>query len=256
MTIQIGKYRKTYEQFYESSCYGTVEVLGRAPNNSQIHIRFIETGYESFVSAGKLITGNVQDSIARKAKQDAWKEHNEDFESNSGEKLVAYAKRGAKFKVRFVGTGYETEAYIENVKSGKIRDPYVKSFMGVGYTGEFVKVSYWKPARQLWSNMVKRCYNPKDYMGYFGESFVDDRWLCFANFLEDLPHLDNFDKWLVGKGGGPVYNLDKDLKFPGNKVYSKDACAFVTEYENKSAGAINARLLDKTNGRYGGQVKE
>ena len=253
MANQTGSYRKTYEQFYESNCYGTMEVLGRVPDSRKLHIKFVETGHETFAEAGNVLAGKVNDPIAKKAKLDAWQDHHEEFENNSGEKLVAYAKRGPKFKVKFVDTGYEAEAYIENVKAGKIRDPYVKSFMGVGYTGEFTKVSYWKPARQLWSNMMKRCYNPKDYMGYYGEAFVDECWLCFANFLEDLPHLENFDKWLIGKDGGPPYNLDKDLKLPGNKVYSKDACAFVTEYENKSAGAINARLLDKTNGRYGGQ---
>lgn len=256
MANRIGNYRKTYERFYESNCFGTIEVLGRAPNSTKLHIRFVETGHETFSYAHNVVAGKVTDPIAKKAKLEAWRDYHEEFENNAGHKLVAYAKRRDKFKVRFNATGYETEAYIENVRAGKVRDPYAKSFLGVGYLGEFEKHTYWKQAKQLWSNMVKRCYNPKDYMGYFGEAFVDERWLCFANFLEDLPELENFDKWLSGKEGGPPYNLDKDLKIPGNKVYSKDACAFVTEYENKSAGAINARLLDKTNGRYGGQKIE
>lgn len=244
---------KKYEQFYPSNCYGLMEIIGR-PSPGKFTVRFVDTGYEVDAFIYNVKNGKVQDPLAKKAKLDMWNDHYEEFVNNAGNKLVAFAKRGGKFKVRFIDTGYETKAFIENVKAGKINDPYALSFLGIGYIGEFERTPYWKPAKQLWSNMMKRCYNPKDYMGYYGEAFVDDHWKCFANFLEDLPQLENFELWLNGKKEGEVkYNLDKDLKCPGNKTYSKETCMFVTEYENKSAGAINARALDKLNGRYGGE---
>lgn len=238
-----------YPKFIESNSFGTMELVESKPR--KFLVKFLNTGYEVWAEKGNVLAGKVHDPIAKKQKVDAWKDYYELFTNNAGLELVAFAKCRNKFKVRFTDTGYETEAYIENVRKGKITDPYSLSFLGIGWVGEFPRNSYWRQAKQLWSNMMKRCYNPKDYMGYYGKCFVDDRWHCFANFMEDLPNLDNFDKWLEGKTNGSPYNLDKDLKVPGNKIYGKEFCSFITEYENKSAGAINARLLDKTNGRYG-----
>ena len=237
-----------YEKFYESNNHGLMEIIDSAPK--KFLVKFVETGYETWAERGNVLAGKVSDPISKQSKLDEWKPYHAEFVNNSGQELVVLSKRGKKVKVQFKDTGYTTEAYINNVVAGKIKDPYSKSFLGIGYLGEFEKVSYWKQAKQLWSNVMKRCYNPKDYMGYYGEAFVDPRWHCFANFLSDLPKLENFSKWLDGKQNGVPYNLDKDLKFPGNKVYSREACMFVSEYENKSAGAINARKLDKINGRY------
>lgn len=238
-----------YEKFIESNTYGTMEILEAKPK--KFLVKFIETGHEVWAEKGNVLAGKVLDPIYKKKKLMEWKPFNESYTNNAGHKLTAYAKRGNKVKVRFDNSGFKVEAYIENVKKGKINDPYEISVLGVGFLGEYEKVSYWRQAKQLWSNVMKRCYNPKDYMGYFGEAFVEDDWKCFATFLKDLPELENFDKWLEGKTNGKPYNLDKDLKIPGNKIYSKETCMFVTEYENKSAGAINARALDKVNGRYG-----
>lgn len=236
-------------QIYETNTSGKLEIIDILPDR-KCKVKFLETGYEVLAYRENIKAGKVLDPVFKKRKLEEWKDFHQDFENNAGHKLVAFAKRGNKYKVRFCNTGYETEAYIENVKKGKINDPFEKSVLGIGYLGIFPRVSYWRPAKQLWSNVMKRCYNPKDYMGYYGRAFVDERWHCFANFLEDLPTLENFDKWLAAKAGGPPYNLDKDLKQEGNKVYCREACSFVTEYENKSAGAVNARALDKINGRY------
>lgn len=237
-----------YEKFYPSNSYGLMEILESSPK--KFKVKFLDSGYEVWAEKGNVLAGKVLDPVARKSRVNSWKPVDVEFTNNAGQKLVAFEKMRSKYRVRFVDTGYETVALIQNIRKGKINDPYAISVLSVGYLGEFPRVSYWKQAKQLWSNVMKRCYNPKDYMGYYGNAFVDERWLCFANFLEDLPNLKNFDKWLEGKDGGPSYNFDKDLKIPGNKIYSKEACMFVTEYENKSAGAVNARALDKINGRY------
>lgn len=252
MANKFGNYRVQYEQFYESNTYGTMEVIDRAPGGKLL-IRFIDTGYEVWALAANVLKGKVMDkSKPHHTKHVEWEDWDEEFTSNAGLKGKIISKKANRCVVQFYETGYTTEVLIHNVRQGKITDPYSKSVLGIGYLGEYELTPYWKQAKQLWSNVMKRCYNPKDYMGYFGKAFVDTRWHCFANFLEDLPKLDNFDKWL--EGGDTTkdrYNLDKDTKFPGNKVYSRETCIFITEYENKSAGAINARLLDKVNGRYG-----
>lgn len=242
------KSEEHYEKFIPSNSYGMMEVLEVIPH--KFKVKFLETGYETWAEKGNVLAGKVRDRSVPRSTTHDWSEWDEEFVNNAGLKGKIIRKKAKRCVVQFYDTGYTTHALIHNVRQGKINDPYSKSVLGIGYLGEYAKPSYWKQVKQLWSNVMKRCYNPKDSMGYYGKAFVDERWLCFANFLEDLPHLENFDKWLEGKDGGPPYNFDKDLKIPGNKLYSKDACMFVTEYENKSAGAINARALDKINGRY------
>lgn len=171
--------------------------------------------------------------------------------NNSGQEFTVleeykkpYGKRiFTMWLIQFTESGYTREVYKSNAEKGKAKDPYAVSVMGVGYEGEFEKTFYHTQARRLWSNMIKRCYDPNYSAGYYGKGYtVDGRWLCFANFVKDLPELDNFNLWLAGGyDGNPKYNLDKDLKVAGNKVYSKKCCSFVPEGENKAAGARNGK---------------
>lgn len=148
--------------------------------------------------------------------------------------------------VQFTETGTTMTVYRDNACKGKLKDPYKRSVYGQGYLGFVDKSkSYYKQANQLWRNMMKRCYSQKDTKGYYGKAFVDERWKCFSNFLEDLPKLNNFNLWLKGFKSGVKYNLDKDLLSADNKIYSRDTCQFVTEYENKSEGAKNGKPYTK-----------
>lgn len=233
-----------YEKFYPSISYGNMEILESTPR--KFKVRFVESGYEVWADKGNVLAGKVKDKT--RPRGSVWTDWNEEFTNNAGQSGLIFKKKSKACMVRFYETGHERQANVDNVRAGKVNDPYTISVLGVGFLGEYAKVPYWREGKQLWSNVMKRCYNPKDYMGYYGKAFVDERWHCFANFLEDLPQLENFTAWLKGKTEGQVYNFDKDLKVPGNKTYSKDTCMFVTEYENKSAGAINARALDKLKG--------
>lgn len=170
--------------------------------------------------------------------------------NNSGQEFTILEKKGNKVVVIFSDTGYVKKALYHNVVKGKCRDPYALSRYGVGYHGVIKnKPPFYKQGQQLWSNMLKRCYtdDPKGYK--WKGTTVDKRWQCLANFLEDLPELEGFDKWLVGG-----MNLDKDTKYPGNNVYSKDACIFLEEGINKSLGAKTTvsgyrRTLQKLEGK-------
>ncbi len=169
----------------------------------------------------------------------------EKYVSNSGLEFIILSRDGKNCVVQFVGTGYTRTANIDNARAGKVRDLYNVSVYGYGYYGEFEKVPYWKQAKQLWQNMLKRCYCEKDTRGYFKwGTRVDNKWLCFSNFLSDLPSLENFEKWLLGqREGKEKFNLDKDMKLPGNNVYCREACSFVEDSINKSAGA-RSKLAD------------
>lgn len=77
-----------------------------------------------------------------------------------------------------------------------------------------------------WQNMLQRCYDAKfheKYPTYIGCA-VHSEWLSFQNFAE----------WFEGNypKDGNKYQLDKDLKIIGNKVYSPDACLFTSRQVN------------------------
>jgi hypothetical protein len=84
------------------------------------------------------------------------------------------------------------------------------------------------PIYSTWSNMLIRCYRPDrlaKFPTYAGCS-VADEWLTFSNFHSWMVEQD----W-EGK------QLDKDILVSGNKVYSKETCAFIPP-------AINSLLTD------------
>lgn len=151
------------------------------------------------------------------------------FVNNAGLEMEVLERKGKYCTVLFLGTGSVRKAQYLNVTQGKVRDLYHPSRYGVGYNGEVDKTKpHWRRARDLWSNMLKRCYCEKATKGYYGTAFVDARWNCFANFLEDIETLPGFDDWLANRG----MELDKDRS--GTRVYSKETCMFLSAFDNRS----------------------
>lgn len=74
-----------------------------------------------------------------------------------------------------------------------------------------------------WHDMLKRCYYKKFQVScpsYLGCSVVSE-WLLFSNFKAWMEN----QNW---EGNA----LDKDLLFPGNKIYGPDTCIFVSKKVN------------------------
>lgn len=142
--------------------------------------------------------------------------------------------------VRFENTGSIVETWGRNCAAGKVADPFHRSRLGIGYMGKFTKTSFHKQAYQLWSNMLKRCYDPNDKRGYFGKGVsVDPRWHCFADFLVDIQRLSGFQNWVNNE----KFNLDKDLLGDG-KTYSPYTCHFIPESVNKGLSKANKKLIN------------
>ena len=79
------------------------------------------------------------------------------------------------------------------------------SVYGVGILGTFkdgskprTKDKYGKLIREyiLWHNMLRRCYSDKyhEKRPTYKDCTVCNRWLVFANFLEDLPLIEGKKK--------------------------------------------------------------
>lgn len=100
--------------------------------------------------------------------------------------------------------------------------------VGINDAGYFVQPRGDKSLRckfyQTWSNMLQRCYSKVRHeinSSYIG-CHVDPEWLRFSEFK----------KWMSSQNWQGNH-LDKDILFPGNKLYSPDTCVFVSQEVNK-----------------------
>ena len=114
-------------------------------------------------------------------------------------------------------------------------DYVVKKKETIGYVDgkQKQKLIWICPFYRTWSSMLGRCYSSKHQNKqptYKGCS-VSEEWLTFSNFKRWMEQQD-----FVGK------QLDKDLLFEGNKVYSAETCVFVTKM-------VNTFITDRVNDR-------
>ena len=112
-----------------------------------------------------------------------------------------------------------------------LRDRTIPSVYGVGYMGnnpELKSSCNGKkcPIYDRWFRMLERCYSKKvherfpTYIGcYTSDEFKDySKWRVW---YDSYPY--KYDGW----------QLDKDLLFKGNKIYSKDTCVFIPREINQ-----------------------
>lgn len=150
--------------------------------------------------------------------------------SESGNFEVIEYINYSNVKVRFLSTGFIKTASKRQVLNGNIKDPMHKRVYGIGFIGIGNQNRSSKGiSNQIynsWYGMLTRCYSKKYLIKkptYIGCSVCGEwhNFQVFANwFNENYP-----------KDGGR-YELDKDIKVDGNKIYSPLTCMFVTQQEN------------------------
>lgn len=93
------------------------------------------------------------------------------------------------------------------------------------------KIIWRCPVYRTWASMLERCYSRK-YQSirptYIGCS-VSKEWLKFSEFRD----------WMISQDYDGMA-LDKDILFPGNKVYSQNSCAFVLPSINAFVNDLSA----------------
>lgn len=97
------------------------------------------------------------------------------------------------------------------------------------------------PFYRKWKDMLTRCYSKKFHSknpSYIGCS-VCAEWLIFSKFKS----------WME-KQSWEGMDLDKDIIFVGNKIYSPENCAFVPSYVNKFVLEGPSKNPCGTNGNY------
>ena len=117
-------------------------------------------------------------------------------------------------------------------KKGNIKCPYEPRTHGKGYLGEgkYKTSKNGKATKcyKTWIDMLERCYSSKCHDKYptYKRCTVCEEWLCFQNFAkwyhENYYNISN-----------ERMELDKDILYKGNKIYSPDTCVFVPQRINK-----------------------
>ncbi len=138
---------------------------------------------------------------------------------------------------------YRMYTIYKNFKNGQCRNPFFTSVYNHGYLGvdkndNMPKTSEMKDGKWVqtwkyrkWQGMLQRCFDNKLKEKYptYKDTACCERWLCFANFLEDFEILKQEYNWNEDE----KLNLDKDILHKGNKVYSLENCVLVPEWINK-----------------------
>ena len=138
---------------------------------------------------------------------------------------------------------YRLHTRYEYFKNGKCKNPFFPSvcwhgYWGVDVNGNVPKTAEFKDGKwygtqecNKWGAMLNRSFNNKykeKHPTYKGVTCCD-RWLCFANFLEDFEALKQEYNWRSNE----KLQLDKDILYKGNKIYSLENCILVPDWINK-----------------------
>ena len=153
------------------------------------------------------------------------------------------------------GNGFKANTTYKKFKLGKVRNPYYPTYFKLGYRG----VGKYKlsnadgsstKAAQCWTDMLDRCYGEKHKEKYkiYSDCYVDNLWHNFQNFAEW--YYDNIYECKE------ALNLDKDIKYENNKIYSSETCLMVPQSINKHAICGNGYSWHKRDWIWGAYIIE
>ena len=132
-------------------------------------------------------------------------------------------------------TGYVANVQCTNIATGKFRDYRKRSVYGVGYLGTKMHIpsrssgSIIRRLYDLWANMLKRAYG--GYDPSYDDVTVEPAWHSFEKFMKTIINVSGYAEW--ERNDEPMV-LDKDIRVPGSRIYSRETCMFVTPQENTS----------------------
>jgi len=174
--------------------------------------------------------------------------------NNQGSKMfIIEYSNSQDVTVQFMD-GFITNASYQHFCDGSVKSPNDASVYGVGYLGVGSHQAYidCKATIQynLWKAMIQRCYSAKSFIKhptYIGCSVSDE----FLNFQTFATWYDNNSYECESE-----LQLDKDILFKGNKVYSPDMCCLVPRsinmlFVNRKAKRGNTPIgVTLMNGKY------
>lgn len=111
----------------------------------------------------------------------------------------------------------------------------------------------WLQSYRTWSLMLARCYGKR--------SLTKNPTYTGCTVVEDWHSFTAFEQWFTANYFEGAC-LDKDLLYPGNKVYAPNTCVFVDQALNKLLGSCAASRgllplgVSKQDGKFRSQVCE
>ncbi|MBR6289477.1 MAG: hypothetical protein IKR19_09080 [Acholeplasmatales bacterium] len=238
-----------FNKIYESNSCGPfkiIENLGRDSNHRLfVKVKFINTGTERIVRYDRVQSGEIYDELFGI-------EFNRVFYSlNYGPYYIVdyagkrpIAGRTKRFvSIRFLNTGFEYDVEIDSARFGNVKDYSLdpqecgikkEDFDNDIEYNEIIK----KILKSRWTNIMARCYNPKDTTYYnYGALGVTvcEYWHTFNNFLESVVNIPYYTKFYHNPY---KYHLDKDYlqqNIPvSQRVYSPQTCMFLSIIDNSN----------------------
>ena len=157
------------------------------------------------------------------------------FSSNNyGDFKIIYYKNYDNVIVEFIDTGYVTATDMYNIKKGNLRDWLRPTMCGVGVVGyKYKSSSNGKslPHYNCWSSMLSRCYDEKFKTKHptYKDCICSDNFKQYTYFYEWCEQQKGFNTF---DENGNIFELDKDLLFKENKLYSEYTCVFLPKEVN------------------------
>lgn len=146
-----------------------------------------------------------------------------------------------RVRVRSIDTGYTTITNTSLITRKEIKDLLVPELHGIGIVGEKYKPKDHKDAYTKWSSILRKHVNELD--SYKNKGIVCcEEWFKFENFVD----------WYTSQymADGMDYDIDKDLKYIGNTVYSPETCWLIPAPINRwlTVSNISANIEQNKNG--------
>ena len=121
-----------------------------------------------------------------------------------------------------------------NIKKGNLRDWLRPTICGVGVVGyKYKSSSNGKslPHYSCWSSMLSRCYDEKFKTKHptYKDCICSDNFKQYTYFYEWCEQQKGFNTF---DENGARFELDKDLLFKDNKLYSEHTCIFLPKEIN------------------------
>lgn len=101
---------------------------------------------------------------------------------------------------------------------------------------DLINQSRTKPYK-IWNEMIRRCYGCTDNAKKYDFCKIDDSWLIFSNFKKWYE-----DNYIEG------YEMDKDLLFSEELIYSPKTCVFIPKELNTALRWYNTVNKETPNG--------
>lgn len=141
------------------------------------------------------------------------------FKTNEGYIVEVVSYKNSRNVGICFSNGYKTTVRADHLKEGKIKNPYHKSVLGMGFLGERGTTGD-SELKHKWRSMLYRCYTEE--FNTYEDCRVCEEWHNFSNFKD----------WAYSSGYRKDWELDKDILSRDNKMYSPDFCTFVPKRIN------------------------